>query len=150
MFALHCKHFFSPSLLQASFFTAGGIRDGKEDSYPLSSTLSTRLCQTFRSASTYQFPQGEHLKCSYCFAAFLFPKVDPPEAQSFVELQKIKNMQQVEMDCNFLSKQFVYEMTKNRQKNGSLNRDLLNFLYRYGIFWMPPGESSHPGGSEYV
>ena len=42
------------------------------------------------------------------------------------------------------------EMTKNRQKNGSLNRDLLNFLYRYGIFWMPPGESSHPGGSEYV
>ena len=20
----------------------------------------------------------------------------------------------------------------------------------YGIFWMPPGESSHPGGSEYV
>ena len=41
-------------------------------------------------------------------------------------------------------------MTKNRPKNGSLNRDLLNFLYRYGIFWMPPGESSHPGGSEYV
>ena len=36
------------------------------------------------------------------------------------------------------------------KKNGSLNRDLLNFLYRYGIFWMPPGESSHPGGSEYV
>ena len=24
------------------------------------------------------------------------------------------------------------------------------FLYRYDIFWMPPGESSHPGGSEYV
>ena len=42
------------------------------------------------------------------------------------------------------------EMTKNHQKNGSLNRDLLNFLYRYGIFLMPPGESSHPGGSEYV
>jgi len=42
------------------------------------------------------------------------------------------------------------EMTKNRQKNGSLNRELLNFLYRYGIFWMPPGEFSHPGGSEYV
>ena len=41
-------------------------------------------------------------------------------------------------------------MTKNRQKNGSLNRDLLNFLYRYGIFWMPPGESTCPGGSEYV
>ena len=35
-------------------------------------------------------------------------------------------------------------------KNGSLNRDLLNFFYRYGIFWMPLGESSHPGGSEYV
>ena len=41
-------------------------------------------------------------------------------------------------------------MTKNRQKNGSRNRDLLNFLYRYGIFWMPSGESSHPGCSEYV
>ena len=41
-------------------------------------------------------------------------------------------------------------MTKNWQKNGTLNRDLLNFLYRYVIFWMPPGESSHPGGSEYV
>ena len=34
------------------------------------------------------------------------------------------------------------EMTKKRQKNGSLNRDLLIFLYRYGIFWMVPGESS--------
>ena len=37
------------------------------------------------------------------------------------------------------------------KKNGSLNRDLLNFfLHRYGIFWVPPGESSCPGGSEYV
>ena len=25
----------------------------------------------------------------------------------------------------------------------------LYFLYRYGIFWMVPGESSCPGGSEY-
>ena len=41
-------------------------------------------------------------------------------------------------------------MTKNRQKNGSLNRDLLKFLNRYGIFWIPPGESSCPDGSEYV
>ena len=41
-------------------------------------------------------------------------------------------------------------MTENRRKNGSLNRDLLNFWYRYGIFRIPPGESSHPGGSEYV
>ena len=40
-------------------------------------------------------------------------------------------------------------MTKNRQKNGALNRDLLNFLYRYGIFWVPLGDSSYPGGSEY-
>ena len=39
-------------------------------------------------------------------------------------------------------------MTKNRPKNGSLNRDLLNFFHRYGIFWMPPGESSHPGGKD--
>ena len=35
-------------------------------------------------------------------------------------------------------------------KNGSLNRDLLKFLNRYGIFWVPPGESSCPDGSEYV
>ena len=41
-------------------------------------------------------------------------------------------------------------MTKNRQKNGSLNRDLLKFLNRYGIFLVPPGKSSCPGGSEYV
>ena len=26
----------------------------------------------------------------------------------------------------------------------------LIYSTRYGIFWMPPGESSHPGGSEYV
>ena len=37
-----------------------------------------------------------------------------------------------------------------KKENGSLNRHLLNFLYSYGIFWMPLGESSHPGGSEYV
>ena len=39
------------------------------------------------------------------------------------------------------------------QKNKEIlafNRDFLKFFYRYGIFWMPPGESSHPGGSEYV
>ena len=41
-------------------------------------------------------------------------------------------------------------MTKNRQKKRITKSDLRNFLYRYGIFWMPPGESSHPGGSEYV
>ena len=37
------------------------------------------------------------------------------------------------------------EMTKNHQKNGPLNRDLLNFWY--GIFYMPPGESLCPGAS---
>ena len=35
-------------------------------------------------------------------------------------------------------------MTKNRQKNGSVNRDLLNFLYSYGIFWMPVCLTSLP------
>ena len=39
---------------------------------------------------------------------------------------------------------------KKSPKNGSLNRDLLKFLNRYGIFWVPPGESSCPDGSEYV
>ena len=32
----------------------------------------------------------------------------------------------------------------------NLNRNLLNFLNKYGIFWVPPGESSCPDGSEYV
>ena len=36
------------------------------------------------------------------------------------------------------------------KKNGSLNRDLLKFLNRYGIFWVPPSEASCPDGSEYV
>ena len=41
-------------------------------------------------------------------------------------------------------------MTKNCQKSGSLNCDLLKFLYWYGVFWVPPGESSCPGGVEGV
>ena len=41
-------------------------------------------------------------------------------------------------------------MTKIRPKNRSLNCDLFNFLYWYGIFWVPPGKSSCPGGQEYV
>ena len=47
-------------------------------------------------------------------------------------------------------KKKVAENTKKSLKNGSLKSDLLNFLNRYGIFWVPPGESSCPDGSEYV
>ena len=36
------------------------------------------------------------------------------------------------------------------QKNGSVDRDLLNILYMYGIFYMPPSESSCTGNSEHV
>ena len=39
---------------------------------------------------------------------------------------------------------------KKSPKKGSLNRDLLKLLKRYGIFWVPLGESSCPDGSEYV
>ena len=39
---------------------------------------------------------------------------------------------------------------KKKPKNGSLNRDLLKFFNRYGIFWVPPDESSCPDGSKYV
>ena len=39
---------------------------------------------------------------------------------------------------------------KKSPKNRSLNRNLLKFLNRYGMFWVPPGESSCPDGSEYV
>ena len=42
------------------------------------------------------------------------------------------------------------DLTEITKKNGSLNRDTLNFFNRYGIFWVPPGESSCPDGSEYV
>ena len=43
------------------------------------------------------------------------------------------------------------EMTKNRQKKRITQlRFTQFFFYRNGIFWMPRGESSHPGGSEYV
>ena len=34
------------------------------------------------------------------------------------------------------------QITKNSPKNRSLNRDFLNFLNRYGIFWVVHGESS--------
>ena len=49
-----------------------------------------------------------------------------------------------------LEKMETSEITKKSPKNGSLNRDLLKFFNRYGIFWVPPGESSCPDGSEYV
>ena len=46
---------------------------------------------------------------------------------------------------------FHAEITQKKSpKNGLLNRDLLKFLNRDGIFWVPPGESSCPDGSEYV
>ena len=60
----------------------------------------------------------------------------------------LKKSKSLILQCKFGSR--AQKWPKIAKKNGSLNRDLLNFLYRYGIFWMPPGESSHPGGSEYV
>ena len=54
------------------------------------------------------FLRGNTWSALNVFASLQFPKVDPPEAQSFVELQKIKKKQQVEMDCNLLSKQFIF------------------------------------------
>ena len=50
----------------------------------------------------------------------------------------------------FLLSVFAFFTPKKIQKNGSLNCDLLKFLNRYNIFWVPPGESSCPDGSEYV
>ena len=51
---------------------------------------------------------------------------------------------------NSIKKVTSSEMTKNRQKKRITQSRFSQFFYRYGIFWMPPGESSHPGGSEYV
>ena len=39
---------------------------------------------------------------------------------------------------------------KIAQKKRSLNRNFLNLFNRYGIFFIALGESSCPGGSEYV
>ena len=39
---------------------------------------------------------------------------------------------------------------KYSPKKPSLNRNFLNLLYMYGIFWVVPGESPCPDGSEYV
>ena len=71
-------------------------------------------------------------------------------ADNVISYKKVKRNAQKKQNRWFYYTLPRSEITKNCQKNGSLNRDLLNFLYRYGIFWMPPGESSHPGGSEYV
>ena len=50
-----------------------------------------------------------------------------------------------------LSRLPTSEITKKKaQKNESLNCNLLKFLNRYGIFWVPPGESSCQDGSEHV
>ena len=54
------------------------------------------------------FLRGNTWSALNVFASLQFPKVDPPEAQSFVELQKIKKKQQVEMDCNLLLQQFIF------------------------------------------
>ena len=50
--------------------------------------------------------------------------------------------------CKFGSQ--AQKSPKMPKKNFALNRNLLNFFYRYGIFWMVPCESSCPDGSEYV
>ena len=39
---------------------------------------------------------------------------------------------------------------KNAKKTISQSPFAQFFFYRYGIFWMVPGESSCPGDSEYV
>ena len=50
------------------------------------------------------------------------------------------------IQCDFMQKKVV----KTIKFWKSLNRDLLKFLNWYGIFWVPPGVSSCPDGSEYV
>ena len=42
------------------------------------------------------------------------------------------------------------KLPKKSPKNRSLNCDLLKFLNTYGIFWVPPGESSYPDSSKCV
>merc|ERR1712209_299797 len=70
-------------------------------------------------------------------------------AYNVISCQKVaENTQSLNSLCKSGSR--PQKSPKKAQKNGSLNRDLLKFLNRYGIFWVPPGESSCPDGSEYV
>ena len=70
-------------------------------------------------------------------------------AYNVISCQKVaENTQSLNSLCKSGSR--PQKSPKKSPKNGSLNRDLLKFLNRYGIFWVPPGESSCPGGSEYV
>ena len=62
--------------------------------------------------------------------------------------EMLKKLKSLILLCKFGSR--AQKWRKIAKKNGSLNRNLLNFLYRYGIFWMLPGESSCPGGSKNV
>ena len=74
-------------------------------------------------------------------------------AHNVISCKKNRKKHSKNQNCWFYNINSAPELRNDREspkKMGSLNRDLLNFFYRYGIFWMPPGESSHPGGSECV
>ena len=75
------------------------------------------------------------------------------QCYQYLTMQKIKRNTKKKQNRWFYYVNLTPELKndeKLQKKNGSLNRNLLKFLNRYGIFWVPPGESSCPDGSEYV
>ena len=62
--------------------------------------------------------------------------------------ETLKKSKSLILQCKFGSR--AQKWPKNAQKTDHSIAIYSIFLYRYGIFWMSPGESSHPGGSEYV
>ena len=73
-------------------------------------------------------------------------------ADSVISCKKIKGNTPKTTTADFIIKSGLptSEITKNGQKNGSLNRDLLKNFPIYGIFYMLPGEFSCPNGSKHV
>ena len=55
----------------------------------------------------------------------------------------------VRSDAQLSCTETRFQKCSQSGRNGS-KHPMLSISMAYGIFWMPPGESSHPGGSKYV
>ena len=70
-------------------------------------------------------------------------------AYNVISCQKVaENTQSLNSLCKSGSR--PQKSPKKAQKTDHSIAIYSNFLNRYGIFWVPPGESSCPDGSEYV
>ena len=72
-------------------------------------------------------------------------------AYNVISCQKFAKNTQILKIADFTSFSVGFQAQKwlkIAQKNGSLNRDLLNFLHRHGLYWVVTGDSSCPEVSE--